>query len=432
MHPTKPQIKLNTRLLPIVVGILIIMQLTFPYKGWVILLVGMGGLWLISYLWIKALAQNLYMSREVRFGWAHVGDRLEERFTLINGAPLPALWVEIEDHSTMPGYTSARVTGVDTNGRNRWYTHGVCHQRGVFTLGPTTLRTGDPFGIYTATIHYPDSSPLTITPPLIPLPTIQVAPGGRVGEGRSNPNAFESTVSSTGIRHYVPGDSLKQIHWPTTARQGEFYVRLFDSVPAGDWWLILDLDEQIQAGEGFDSTQEHSIILAASLADRGLRQDKAVGLVAHGQELTWLTPQIGDFQRRQILRALALAELGSSSLAHLLTHSQSALGQSTSIIIITTATENSTWIESLLPLIKRGAVATVLLLDPQSFGGSGNTAGTLALLTDLGVTGHIITRDLLDKPEATPGHQGHWEWRISPSGKAIAINNPRETGWKAL
>ena len=46
-----------------------------------------------------------------------------------------------------------------------------------------------------------------------------------------------------------------------------------------------------QIGEGFDSTEEHGIILAASLADRGLRQGRAVGLAACGKELIWLPPK---------------------------------------------------------------------------------------------------------------------------------------------
>ena len=92
-----PQIKLNTRLLPVLIGILLVMQLTFPYRGWTILLIGLGGWWLIGYLWAKMLALGLSLTREVRFGWAHVGDRLEERFTLINTATIPALWVEVTD-----------------------------------------------------------------------------------------------------------------------------------------------------------------------------------------------------------------------------------------------------------------------------------------------------------------------------------------------
>jgi uncharacterized protein (DUF58 family) len=407
------------------------MQLIAPYRGWVILLVGLGGFWLVNYLWAWSLALNLKLDREMRFGWAHVGDHLEERFTVTNIGALPALWLEIIDHSSVPDYKASRATGVGDNNHNRWYTKGVCTRRGVFTLGPTTLRTGDPFGLFTVSLHYPDSIPLTVTPPIVPLPAIEVAPGGRAGEGRTRLNTFERTVSSNGVRPYLPGDSVNWIHWPTSARHNALFVRQFDSMPAGDWWIFLDLDEQVQAGQGSASTQEHSIILAASLADRGLRLGRSVGLVTYGQELAWLAPQSGDGQRQEILRALALANPGPRPLTELLARSRSGLSHITSLIIITPAVEG-VWLEALLPLLRRGAVATVLLMDPASFGGPGDLTGLQARLTDLGVTHYRIGRDLLDQPEARPGQRGHWQWRVTPTGRAVAVRRPRSLAWKGL
>ena len=101
---TPPRLKLNMRLLPILVGLLLVLQLTVPYRGWLILLVGLGSLWLISFLWARSLSRNLQLTREVRFGWVQVGDTLEERFMLTNLGWAPAVWAEIEDHSTLPDY----------------------------------------------------------------------------------------------------------------------------------------------------------------------------------------------------------------------------------------------------------------------------------------------------------------------------------------
>ena len=415
------------------------------------MLVGLGGLWLVGLFWAQSLAQHVKLSREMRFGWAHVGDRLEERFTLTNTGSVSAIWVEINDHSTMPGYNVSRATGVDRGSKNRWYTQGTCNQRGIFTLGPTTLNMGDPFGLYTVSLSYPESTIVTVTPPIVPLPTIEVAPGGRAGEGQSRPNAFERTVSTTGVRAYVPGDSLSSIHWPTTARQGSLYVRLFDSMPSGDWWLFLDLDQQVQVGQEATSTEEHSIILAASLADRGLRSKRAVGLVTHGQEFVWLPPQSHDYQRREIMQALALISPGPLSLAELLIRTRPAIDRAASLIIITAAT-SGIWVEALLPLLRRGAVATVLLLDPLSFDDTNevnaNSEGGIispqhnpidydhnsiqSMLTNLGVISYIITSDLLDQPEARPGEQGKWEWHISPSGRAVPTKQQSELKWKEL
>jgi uncharacterized protein (DUF58 family) len=427
----EPRLRLKAHLMPALVGLLLVLHLAVPYRGWLILLVGLGGAWLASYLWARSLAHGLCLVREMRFGWAQVGDRLEERFTLVNDGMLPGLWVEVVDHSTVPDYRVSRVSAVGGGSQSRWHTKGVCTRRGLFTLGPTTLRTGDPFGLYTVTLHYPDSATLMVTPPILSLPTIEVAPGGRTGEGRPRANAPERTVGAASVRDYVQGDSLRWIHWPTSARRDSLFVKLFDGTPAGDWWVFLDLDQSVQAGQGQASTEEHGVILAASLADRGLRSGRAVGLVTHGEELVWLPPQEGDGQRWTILRGLALVETGSRPLAELLARARPRFGERTSLIIITPNVAGD-WVEALWPLLRRGAIPTVLLLDPVSFGGTGDASRTSALLSGLGITSYVITRDLLDRPESRPGRQGRWEWRVTPLGRAVTTRRPRELAWKVL
>jgi uncharacterized protein (DUF58 family) len=407
------------------------MQLIAPFRGWIILLTGLGGGWLISYVWARSLTRTLRLTRETRFGWAQVGDSLEERFTLVNEGWIPALWVELIDHSTMPDYQASRVTGVGGNSINRWKMQSICQRRGLFTLGPTSLHSGDPFGLYSVSLHYPHFATLTVTPPVVPLPTIEVSPGGRVGEGRPRSTTLERTVSASSVREYMPGDALNWIHWRTSAHHNTLFTRLFESTPAGDWWIFLDLDQQVQAGQDEADTAEHGVILAASLADQGLREGHAVGLVTHGESLIWLPPRNGSDQRQEILRALALVNPGPRSLAELLARMRPSFGQRASLIIITPAASGD-WVEALLPLLRRGAVATVLLLDPVSFGGAGDASGTMALLTNLGVSRYLISADLLDRPEARPGQQGNWEWRIMPTGRAVAVHRPVETPWKVM
>lgn len=427
--PPEPKLKLKNRLLPLLVGLLLVLTLIFPHESWLMMLVGLGLLWLICYLWAWALTMGLSLERDMRFGWAQVGDRLEERFTLTNSSGVPALWVEVNDHSTLPDHHISQVRSVGSLAQTRWKAQGVCTQRGIFTLGPTTLRSGDPFGLYEVTLHHPACVTLTVTPPIVPLPTIEVAPGGRAGEGRPNPHAMEQTINTDGVRDYVPGDSLRYIHWPTSARQGELYVHQFQNTPAGDWWLILDLEAKAQVGQGQNSTEEHGVIMAASLADKGLRDGRGVGLLAYGEELVWLRPDRGDTQRQKILQALATAHPGEQSLAALL--AQISLGRLASLILITPSTD-SRWLEALTPLLRRGAVATVLLLDPIAFGDHRDSTPLQSLLTDLNIATYPLTPDLLDRPESRPGHQGQWAWRVSPLGKAIATQKPREMAWRKL
>jgi uncharacterized protein (DUF58 family) len=430
----KVHLQLKSPLLPILVGVLILMQVIDAYKGWIILGTGLGLLWVACYLWARSLADGLSLTREMRFGWSQVGDHLEERFTLRNKSPFPAPWVEVRDHSDMPGYRPGRATGIDPLTSSSWRTHGICSSRGLFTLGPTSLHSGDPFGLYSIRIDDLATATLAVMPPVIPLPAIQVSPGGRSGEARPRSGAPEQTVAASNVRPYTPGDSLRSIHWRTTARRDSPFVRIFDGTPAGDWWIFLDLEQRVQAGEGWKSTVEHGVILTASLADQGLRERRAVGLVANARELVWLAPQQGSNRRWEVLRCLALVQPGSRSLAELLARTKPDIGKRSSLVMITPNLEGD-WIETLLPLIWLGVVPTILLLDRAAFEGHSrweDARPLLRQLDQLGIHHYRVTPELLDRPEARPGRAGHWEWRVSPRGRAVPVRKPEDTSWKVL
>lgn len=425
------RVRLNSVLLPLlIIGILGI-QLLDPSKIWQALLVAFGGMWLIAAWWVWSLKSHLRLTREVRFGWAQVGDALEEQFTLTNDGSLPATWVEVIDHSNLPDYSAARAIGIDARSTNTWHTRGICKRRGVYELGGTSLRSGDPFGIFTIEIFLPEKSTVVIMPPVIQLPAVEIMPGGWMGEGRPRPNIVDQTVNAVTVREYTHGDSPRIIHWPTTARRGKLYSRMLDGSPASDWWIVLDVDSKTQAGQGWENTIELGIILAASVADRGLRAHHSVGLLASGQQTIWLKPNSGECHRLEVLRALARLEPGGLSLENLLERADPTLGNHISLIIITSSVTID-WLPSLTHLTWKGIRPTILLMDPASFDAPQSADALASLLSEMGISYFIFNRNLLQQPDAHPGWRGQWEWRITPSGRAVPIRPPGDLTWKRL
>jgi uncharacterized protein (DUF58 family) len=426
------RLRLNSWLLPVVVILTIILQIIDPARTWKTLIVILGGAWLIGWLWARGLARGLHFTREIRYGWAQVGDELEERFTLTNDSFFPATWVEMVDFSSIPDYHPSLATVVGGKGTNEFTSHGECSRRGLYTLGGTSLVSGDPLGIYSVRIDDPASQTLLVLPPVVPLPSIDVTPGGFIGDGRPRSHSPEQSVGAASVREYLPGDALRMIHWPTSAKHGKTFVRLLDGTPSADWWVLLDLAAAPQVGSGWDSTEEHAVVLAASLTDLGLRNRKAVGLAVNGQPAQWLTPRANQDQRWAIMRALALAKPGELSLQQFLERSGKSFGRQSSLVVIS-ADVSGGWVEALAQLQWRATVVpTILLVDPASFGGQGNVNGLAAELQQMGISCHIITRDLLDRPEAHPGQSGRWEWRTSVNGKAIPIRKPVDVDWRRL
>ena len=426
----KSTLRLNAKILPVISAIALVMQFIDPSKVWITLLIGIGGTWLVCWWWVNELGKALIFKREVRYGWAQVGDRLEERFTLSNEFIWPATWVTVQDHSTLPDHHASIATGVDGSSHLQWKINTQCTRRGVYTLGGSTLETGDPLGIYTLTLEDPQSSTLAVMPPVVSLPKFRILSSGWAGEGKTNPRSLEETINASHTREMTPNDPMRWIHWKSTAKQNKFFVRQFEGTPAGDWWILLDLQKESQLGIGWDSTEEHSVILASSLASQGLDEEHPVGLAINGSEPTWIVPRRNEHQQKALLKALATASTSELNLKDYLQRVGQTLGSRNSLLIVT-ANADADWTQALLPLMWRGVMPTVFVLEPVSYGGTARTKPIEDALQLINVPCHIIPKEILDQRQIKPGHEGEWEWRISATGKAFAIQTPN-TDWRKL
>ncbi|MCP4428843.1 MAG: DUF58 domain-containing protein [Chloroflexi bacterium] len=424
----KPQITLRAggRTVLVWLGFLLIAAILLPNQAWNTLLVGFGGLFGAAYLWARVLARGLRAERRSRFRWVAVGDRLQEEFTLANAGGLPALWVEVIDESNVPGYQASVVRSVGYNTVDTWRQAAVCQQRGQFRLGPWAIRSGDPFGIFIVARRYPASDEIIIHPPVhgnlpIPLPAGQSS--GRV---RARRRSWQATVNAASVRDYQPNDPMRWIHWPTSARRDELFVRQFDLDAAGDIWLLLDMETAVQLGAGINGTEEHAVLLAASLAARALLQNRAVGLAAYGRKPQIVPAGRGQGQQWKILRALALINAnGEADLTHAL-QDLGRMARRGAAAIIITANNSADWIPDLLTLSRQGVQSHAIILDRPSFGGEGNSDGLRQAIRQIGGHAHITRQGEVGQPLQEQERRGFWEFKVTPMGKVITIRTPQD------
>ena len=70
---------------------------------------------LLSLFWAWTGVGWLRFSRKTHVRRAQVGQPIEERLAVRNMGRLPKLWLEVDDHSDLPGYTAGKGDGYDTN-----------------------------------------------------------------------------------------------------------------------------------------------------------------------------------------------------------------------------------------------------------------------------------------------------------------------------
>ncbi|MGD8402195.1 MAG: DUF58 domain-containing protein [Anaerolineales bacterium] len=365
------------------------------YRGWLIFLIGMAGVWLLAFLWVYSLERGLSIERKIHLAWANVGDSVPEQLLVINQSRFPAIWVEITDEVDTWVAPIRLVSDVGPRITRRRHPSHLFKRRGLYTLGPTRLRTGDPFGIYSLTLHDRHSSTILVTPPQLPLTQLRIAPGGWAGDHQRRRSALVREISDVGVRNYVPGDSLRQIHWRASAHHDTLIVRQLEAATSEDWWIFVDLDVAAQAGTGQDSTLELAIVLAASLATRGMKEHRRVGLAMAGPALTLLEPRSDPAHRWRILRALAMVEAGERSLADLMKLGQGRAAQTATLIVITPTT-NPAWVAT-AGLHSRDSRITALLVNPGDFDSHCDQSKVVNALARSGIPFASIPRLLLEE-----------------------------------
>jgi uncharacterized protein (DUF58 family) len=292
----------------------------------------------------------------------------------------------------------------------------------VYRLGPVILKTGDIFGIYGVEIEYPETENFIVSPPVIQLPLdIQIVSGRRVDESKWSRTRTEKSITSISAREYVSGDSFGKIHWMITAKKFEPYVRVFENIHASNaWWVLLDLDADVQLGEGDLATDERAIILAASLADMGLRTGKSVGMIASGKEKLIHLSKYGFGHLRAILKSLALVERGSLRLADLIVQSQRYARQHSNVIVVTASIELD-WLSKLDQFRDKDISPIVVLVASDNQEHVQRLRRIGELISRKGIKHYLITPEVFAVPEARPGQRGEIQWKFTPHGRAIKV-----------
>lgn len=418
------RIRPRTRLPFVGLALLLVAALLVPDRIWTALLIALGGLLGVSYLWTRFLAAGVSGSRRLQYGWVAVGDRFEEQFTLVNRSPAPAYWVELEDDSTVPGYQVGVTHSVGSENRVQWRQSAVCMQRGLYRLGPWRLRTGDPFGFFEVERPYNSTEEIIIHPPIVADIPIPLPPGRNEGRSRRARQAWQALVNAGSVRDYRSGDPLQRIHWPTTARRDELMVQEFDQDAAGDIWLVVDCDAAVHAGEGSEGTMEKAVLLAAALAARADVERRQIGIAAFGGQPQLVRPGRGRGHQWRLFRALALVQPdGQTDLGRTLDELAGLAGRGASALIITPSAEPD-WLPDLMTLARRGIEPYVLLLDRSSFGADGNSAGMWQAVEQIGYDAHLVSASDIGQPLVQDPARGHWEFRVTPTGRAVAVRRP--------
>lgn len=348
-----------------------------------------GGLILLSLMWSWLAVRGVRMGRRTRTRRSQVGRHFTENFSVRNGFFLPKLWLEVHDHSDLPGHKASHVVPSLLPGRKyEWLVDTQCIVRGEFQLGPMTVISGDPFGLFMTPRNISASERMIVYPRSVPITQFRLPPGLISGGEPQRHITQNITTNAAGVREYVPGDSINRVHWKSTARRGKLIVKEFEIDPLVDIWMLVDFSVESlfdapsvrrfnetgpampMGGNIPASTEEYAVVIASSLAEHFVEKERALGFIGYAPHREFYQPERGHRQLTRILETLAVARSESThNIKAMLSLETPNLTRGATVIIVTSTLDDS-WIAELNVLTRRGIRPVCVYIDPMTFGGA--------------------------------------------------------------
>lgn len=345
-----------------------------------------------TYVWGAISFRGLEVRIQRQLGYREVGGVFTTQISVTNTAA-PKPFLEVSELTTFPGSPGGRLVSLGTHATHSWTNRILARRRGAFTIGPIQITAADPFGMFRHHRRFETAQQVVVYPATVPLPLFSLPRRGSPGEGVYRRSTANTSPTVSSVREYVPTDTLSRIHWPTTVRTGHLMVKQFEQDTGSDVWIVLDLHQAVQAGTDPESTEEYGVTVAASLARHFLDSGLLVGLFAYGAEPLYLAPSRGYGHQDRIMQTLALVKAeGRSPLAEVLENGRKHGLDQSSVVVITPSIDPR-WPESASWLFHHGAQVTTVLLDPSSFGGTGEIEPVGNRLAAGGVRTYAIRRD---------------------------------------
>ena len=210
----------------------------------------------------------------------HVGELVTIEVVLWSERKLKRPLVTVEDHlperlsNTTVGPSLPVAPAFDLPVRTMYQFRAL--KRGRFRWKNIRVTATDALGLTTRTVAYEtDPTEVIVVPTPIPVSLeLPSSAGWGINEAMSG-QASGAGIEPRGIREYVFGDSLRHVHWPSSARTGTLQVKEFQAGSQGEAAFLIQRTRGTDLGSGnvtsLDAMAGHALYLSGQLLRQGVR-----------------------------------------------------------------------------------------------------------------------------------------------------------------
>jgi uncharacterized protein (DUF58 family) len=238
--------------------------------------------------------------------------------------------------------------------------------RGRFPVSEARLVLGDYLGLESVSIPVDAAAGVIVHPRIVSLLTLFSDAGRLGGDGRRLLLRRPAGFDFHSVREYEQGESLRRVHWPSSARRGQLMVKELEDAPRDAVVVMLDCDPAGAVGRPPDSSFDTAVRAAGSVLVAYVARGRRATLVTTGSKGPVVQASSGDRDFRAVLDALAAIEPDAlHGLARSLGREQTRAARAGELVVVTATLEPGA-VAALLGAATRRLVS-VVWVDAASY-----------------------------------------------------------------
>ncbi len=270
----------------------------------------------LAWLWVRFLARPVTMRRRtghrelVEGGKVEVAIEVRSEEGLLPGRAVVVERVMRDELWEVPVVRAGSVL------RGRYQLERV--PRGRYDLEAAELLIADPFGLAEAHLDLNRRDTILVYPRVYELDgvfTDSGAAGGDEGRALLHRTAGYDLHS---IRDFQQGESLRRVHWRSTAKRRKLMVKELTETPRDEAAVLLDGDLSTVIGPRGDSSFDAAVRASASLLGRMVSLGQRCSLVVHGNARQRLRIQASGGEWGGVMALLAAVQADAERPLHMM------------------------------------------------------------------------------------------------------------------
>jgi uncharacterized protein (DUF58 family) len=323
----------------------------------------------IAALWVRLVARPVRVRRSVTGGEHVAGEDVPVRLEVETVGRLVPGGVEVIERIERLGEIEVGLTRREDRLIGEYVLAAV--PRGRYPIETSAVIIEDPFALERREIALPAPGALLVYPKLVELEALFSEAGSRAHEGRRLLLRRPSGFDLHSVREWEQGESLRRVHWPSTAKRGQLMVKDLEDSPRDEALVLLDADSSLVAGSPPESSFEVAVSAAGSILRAHAGRGRRAALAVNGAETRYQPVHSLDGEWDLALEILAaVAPDGRSPVASLLTEGSGIASKALEVCVVTSGL-TPRLADRLLQrsLTHRGT--SVVFVDPTSFASEG-------------------------------------------------------------